>query len=309
MNWAEKYRPKNVDEIMGHEKFTSDARGWVDNKEMPNVLIYGFHNGTGKTSAAHVIANEILGEHKSTQFLEINASQDRRLDTIRETVTNFASTKCNEDVPFKIILMDELDGMTKDSQRALKRTMEKAYHIRFIITCNAINDIDTAIKSRCANYWFKPLDSDSVLSVLKDISKKEKLTLLYPDLRIFVEAIGGDMRRAINELQAISNSSGTTEFLPLVEKSSVFTSQYERVLDSISIGDDDKALDILLDEVYEGKSIKNITHNLHSIVLNTDKISRIGKYKWLRLLGEMEWRGSNMTPKILVSWFVAQFYE
>lgn len=309
MNWTEKYRPKNIDEIIGHSKFTDDARGWIDNKEMPNVLIYGVCNGTGKTSAGHALANEMLGEHKSTQFLEINASQDRRLDTIRETVTNFASTKCNEDVPFKIILMDELDGMTKDSQRALKRTMEKAFHIRFIITCNAIHEIDSAIKSRCANYLFNSIGTDNVLSVLKNISKEEKLTLLYTELKMFAEVLGGDMRRAINELQAISNSSGTTEFLPLVEKSVEFTSQYERVVDLISLGDDDEALGILLDEVYKGRGIKTIINNLHSIVLNADDISRIGKYKWLRLLGESEWRSSSMTPKILVSWLVAQFYE
>ena len=142
-----------------------------------------------------------------------------------------------------------------------------------------------------------------------NISKKEKLTLLHSDLKIFTESLGGDMRRAINELQAFSNSSGTTEFLPLVEKSTAFTSQYEKVVDLISLGDDDRALNILLDEVYKGKGIKTIIHNLHSIVLNMDEISRIAKYKWLRLLGESEWRSSSMTPKILVSWLVAQFYE
>ena len=305
-NWSEKYRPKNIDEIIGHNKFTDDARGWIDNKEMPNVLIYGVSNGTGKTSAGHALANEMLGEHKSTQFLEINASQDRRLDTIRETVTNFASTKCNEDVPFKIILMDELDGMTKDSQRALKRTMEKAYHVRFIITCNNTHEIDSAIKSRCANYVFNSVSVETMVGVLYYISGKEKLTLMKADLRVFAEALDGDMRRAINELQACaySNQKG---FLPLVERSKGLISQYGKVVDLISLGDNDRALDILLGEVYNGKGVKTIIHNLHSIVLNTDKISRIAKYKWLRLLGESEWRSSSMTPKILVSWLVAQF--
>jgi len=303
-NWVEKYRPNNIDEVIGQNKFTDDASWWINNKEMPNVLIYG-REGTGKTSAGHALANNILGEHKNTQFLEINASQDRRLDTIRETVANFASTKCHEEVPFKMILMDELDGMTKDSQRALKRTMEKAYHVRFIITCNDINSIDAPIRSRCANYLFNPVSVNSMVEVLKEIGKKEKLTFMNADLKVFVKSLNGDMRRAINELQACAytNKKGV---LPLVEKSKEFISQYEKVVDSIRLYGGDDALDILLDEIYKGRSVKEITHNLHRIVLNGNEIKGTEKYKWLRLLGEMEWRSSNMTPKILVSWLVAQ---
>ena len=307
MNWTEKYRPKNMNEVIGQNKFTDDASWWIYNKEMPNVLIYG-GAGTGKTSAAHAIANEILGEYKSTQFLEINASQDRRLDTIRETVANFASCRSNDEVPFKMILMDELDGMTKDSQRALKRTMERAYNVRFVITCNSVHEIDTPIRSRCANYLFNPVSVGTMVDVLWEIGIKEKLTMERTQLKVFAESLNGDMRRAINELQACAytNKNG---MLPLVEKSKEFISQYEKVIDSIRLYGGDEALDILLDEIYRGRSVKEITHNLHRIVLNGDEIKGTEKYKWLRLLGEMEWRSSNMTPKILVSWLVAQFYD
>ena len=145
MNWTEKYRPKRIADIRGQNKFVADATSWIEKNNMPNVLIYG-NPGNGKTTAGHCLANEFLGDGKQNNFIEINASQDRKLDTIRTTITNFANTKGSDDVPFKICLLDEIDGMTRDSQRALKRTMERATNVRFIITCNEHSDVDYAIE-------------------------------------------------------------------------------------------------------------------------------------------------------------------
>jgi len=302
MNWTEKYRPKIIEEVIGQNKFTDDAKNWVAIYEMPNILLYG-QPGTGKTSAAYVIAKQMLGEHMSSQFKEINASQDRRLDTIRETVSNFASWKAIDEVPFKIMLMDELDGMTKDSQRALKRTMERAHNVRFIITCNNPHEIDMAIRSRCANYLFMPLSVDTIVDILSIICEKEKLSFNKVELTKFAELLNGDLRRGINELQACSYSGGS-----LVDKSKEFISQYKDVVKSVSAREYDGALTVLLDEVYRGRNVREISHNLHRIILEEEMENRV-KYKWLRLLGEMEWRAKDMTPKIIVSWLIAQLYE
>ena len=151
MNWTEKYRPQRLEDIRGQRKFVDDAKYWIERNDMPNVLIYGM-GGTGKTTAGLILAKQFLGENFDTDFKEINASQDRKLDTIRETISTFANLKSTSDVPFKVMLLDELDGMTKDSQRALKRTMERATNVRFIITCNDEHMVEYPIRSRCANY-------------------------------------------------------------------------------------------------------------------------------------------------------------
>jgi len=95
-------------DIKGQNKFVKDALSWNMRKEMPNIMIYGIP-GNGKTSAAHALGNDFLGVSKSMNFIEINASQDRRIETIRTTITNFANHKGTDNVPFKICFLDEID--------------------------------------------------------------------------------------------------------------------------------------------------------------------------------------------------------
>ena len=304
MNWTEKYRPKRLSDIVGQRKFVDDATSWVKVNDMPNVLMYG-PAGTGKTSAAIVLGKEFLGKHLDTHFKEINASQDRRLDTIRDTITNFASWKHNEEVPFKICLLDEIDGMTKDSQRALKRTMERAHNVRFIITCNNEHNVEYPIRSRCANYWFKPIPIEEMERMIKEICELEKHDYIDSRIERFCKVMNGDMRRAINELQAVNHSRGNIE-----EVTKDFMNNYIEILSKINsdVGKTkEEGLAILLAEVYLGRSIEEIANNLHHCVLEMD-LSRAEKFNNLARIGEMEWRAKTMTPKILVSWFAAQYW-
>ena len=301
MNWTEKYRPKTIEQIIGQDRFVDDARGWMTNGDMPNLLFYG-PAGTGKTTAGIVLAKHFLGEHYASHFMEINASQDRRLETIRTKVADFASWRGNPEVPFKVMLLDELDGMHRDAQRALKRTMERATSVRFIITCNDPHDIDYPIRSRCANYAFSRLNVTDMCLMLNEICAKESYnTVTVEELKVFAEALNGDMRRAINELQASAYSKSN-----IIDTSKEFISTYQNVFDLINDGKHSTALDALLDEIYKGKEVKTMVQNLHQIVLDSGTERKI-KFKWLRLLGEMEWRHRMMTPKIIASWFVAQF--
>ena len=203
MLWTEKYRPKKLNEIIGQEHFVSDARGWIEEKNMPNVLLYG-NPGNGKTGAGLVLGREILGETFKDNYFEVNASDDRRLENVRTTIKNIAQSGTIGDAPFRILLLDEMDGMTTDAQNALKRIMERySNNIRFVITCNDRNKIIFALQSRCANYHFKPLSNEAVLEVLTSILKAEEITRFSQDeLDSFIYAMNGDMRRAITELQA-----------------------------------------------------------------------------------------------------------
>ena len=208
MLWTEKYRPNKLSDIIGQEHFVMDAKGWIEENNIPNLLLYG-NPGNGKTSAGLVIGKEILKDTFADNYIEVNASDDRRLENVRTTIKQIAQSGTIGDAPFRIVLLDEMDGMTTDAQNALKRIMERyASNIRFIITCNDRNKIIFALQSRCANYHFKPLSNEAMMEVLSSILKAEEITRFSQDeLHSFIYAMNGDMRRAITELQAAKASN------------------------------------------------------------------------------------------------------
>ena len=156
MLWTEKYRPSKLSDIAGQEHFVLDAEQWVLENNMPNVLAYGMQ-GTGKTGAAIALAKSMLRDTFKDNFFEVNASDDRRLETVRTTIKQVAQSGTSlGDASFRIMLLDEMDGMTSDAQNALKRIMERyANNIRFIITCNDKSRIIFPLQSRYA-------DTDSI---------------------------------------------------------------------------------------------------------------------------------------------------
>ena len=300
MLWTEKYRPKNLNEVIGQEHFVSDARSWVEENNMPNILLYG-NPGNGKTGAGLVIGREILGDSFQDNFVEVNASDDRRLENVRTTIKNIAQSGTIGDAPFRIVLLDEMDGMTTDAQNALKRIMERyASNIRFIITCNDRNKIIFALQSRCANYHFKPLSNEAVLEVLTSILKAEEITRFSQDeLDSFIYAMNGDMRRAITELQAAKASNST-----LKTQIDAGLNEYKKLLMKI-VNKDNFALSTIHDFLHNGFTIREICIGLHDAVIQTELESNI-KFKILRTIGESEWRSTTMTPKVLASWLVSQ---
>ena len=300
MLWTEKYRPKKLNEVIGQEHFTSDARGWIEEKNMPNILLYG-NPGNGKTGAGLVIGREILGETFKDNYVEVNASDDRRLENVRTTIKNIAQSGTMGDAPFRIVLLDEMDGMTTDAQNALKRIMERyASNIRFIITCNDRNKIIFALQSRCANYHFKPLSNEAVLEVLTSILKAEEITKFSQDeLHSFIYAMNGDMRRAITELQAAKASNST-----LKKQIDAGLNEYKKLLMKI-MNKDNFALSNIHDFLHNGFTIREICIGLHDAVIESDLESNL-KFKILRTIGESEWRSTTMTPKVLASWLISQ---
>lgn len=200
--WAEKYRPRSLDDIVNQEEIVKRLKKFVEEKNMPHLLFVG-PPGTGKTTAAHALAHDLYGENYLQYMLELNASDERGIDTIRTKVKEFARSRTPPGIPFKIVLLDEADNMTADAQQALRRLMEMyTTSTRFILIANFPSKIIEPIQSRCALFRFTPLKKEDVIARLKWICEQEKCKYTEEGLETIYEISEGDMRRAINVLQA-----------------------------------------------------------------------------------------------------------
>ena len=200
--WTEKYRPQDFDEFKGQKEILKRVKAFVKQKNMPHLLFAG-PAGVGKSSLALLITKKLFKEVWRQNFLELNASDERGIDVIRNKVKDFARTRSIGDVPFKIIFLDECDALTKEAQQALRRTMENyTQTTRFILSANYSSKIIDPIQSRCTVFRFKPLEKKDVFEIIERISKQEHLRINEKAKTALYEVSGGDCRRAENILQS-----------------------------------------------------------------------------------------------------------
>jgi replication factor C small subunit len=200
--WTEKYRPQDFSEIQGQKDVVSKVKAFVEQGNMPHLLFAG-PAGVGKTTLALAIGKRLFKDNRRQNFLELNASDERGIDIIRNTVKDFARTRAIGDVPFKIIYLDESDALTREAQQALRRTMENyTQTCRFILSCNYSSKIIDPIQSRCAVFRFKPLQKKDMLKIVDKIAKTEGLKMDEKAKEALFTISEGDCRRMENILQS-----------------------------------------------------------------------------------------------------------
>lgn len=211
--WIEKYRPRTLDEIVDQEDVIRALKGFVNRRSMPHLLFAG-PAGTGKTTTALALAHDIYRSEEllRANYLELNASDERGIDTIRTKIKDFAKTAPFGDAPFKIIHLDEADSLTADAQHALRRIMEMySATTRFILACNYSSKIIDPIQSRTAVFRFGPIPEKAIRDRLIMIAGKEGVKYTDEGISAIVYVAEGDLRRAINLLQTASAMAETVD--------------------------------------------------------------------------------------------------
>jgi replication factor C subunit 3/5 len=211
--WIEKYRPTNFNNIISNDQNITIIKNMLKNGSLPHLLFHGT-SGTGKTSTIMALVNELYGNNKNLMVLKLDASDDRGINSVREEIKGFAEKQNMFHKGVKLIILDEADSMTFDAQFALRRIIEiYSDSTRFCLICNYENKIIPAIRSRCANLRFNPINITDIKNTLDNISKKENLEIIDNSLNIIAYLSNGDLRKAINLLQSIAMKS--TKITPI----------------------------------------------------------------------------------------------
>ncbi len=308
--WTEKYRPKILKEVVGQETNITRLQNMVDKKSLTHCIFAG-PAGTGKTTSALAIAHELYGDNWKNNFLELNSSDERGIDTIRTKVKDFARTVPLGDHSFKIIYLDEADSLTKDAQHALRRTMEKySDNARFILACNWFSKLIPPIQSRAAIFRFSPVPLVQMKENLKKIAFSEKVSVDDKALETIVYLAEGDLRKAINTLQTASLHATTSITEKTIHEvtSTADPAQVKNMIQFSLEGKFEDARNILLNLIVEqGLSGEDIIKEVHKQIFNLN-IENNKKINMLAKVGDYEFRlseGSN--PLVQLEAMLAQF--
>lgn len=300
--WIEIYRPSSLDEVISHGSIIDILRNFIKNKTLPHLLFHG-PSGTGKTSVITAISNEMYGKYSQYMVMEINASQERGIEFVRNKISQFAETKSmlfyteHRDM-FKLIILDEVDAMTIEAQCALRIVMEQyTENVRFCLICNYIEKINLAIQSRCVCLRFLPLKNKYVKLKIMEVCDIENIKITDQATSTLISRSNGDMRKILNVLQAVANYKNITEEII----NGCLSYPCEKIINQYfsSLMDDTLEESILFFDEYENKynfQLTNIITEIHTIIIDIIlgkrkvdfKINQINVQKILDMLKDIE---------------------
>jgi len=280
--WVDKYRPKTLNEIVGHDEVKNMLMTSIKRGDLPHLLFHG-GSGTGKTSTVLALVMQLYGPDKiNDKVLELNASDENGINVVREKIIRFANIVVGSPDPkypspaFKIIILDEADSMTSEAQTALKKVMETTCDItRFIFICNYESKIIDAIKSRCADFRFNPIPDDLMKQKLKTIANDEKINIDDEVFDIITNICEGDARKSINTLQNLKYIPNSTK--RKITKKDIYDitsyldkKYFSKYWKSITTSNISQLSDIVIDISNEGYPINYILQCIKNSVLDSE---------------------------------------
>ena len=288
--WTEKYRPKEFNELFGQEDIVSRIEAFVNQKNMPHLMFTG-PAGTGKSSLSMITVKKLYGNDWKSNYLELNASDERGIDVVRQKIKSFARTQ-SLDGSFKIIFLDEADALTREAQQALRRTMEMfTQTCRFILSCNYSSKIIEPIQSRCAVFRFRQLDNNATKKIIENIARTEGIKITDESIKVLQETSEGDCRRMVNLMQAasVTDKNLTPELIHQIARSSK-PQDVKTMLEAAMRGEFRIAREIMLDLMLEQSMtgidvIKHVMEQIPGL-----KIEEKIKVKLIEKCGEAEFR-------------------
>lgn len=289
--WTEKYRPKTLRDVVGQRAIIEKLSNFVEREALPHCLFSG-PPGTSKTTAAIALARDLFKDSFDRNFMELNASDERGIDVVRNQIKNFARTLPAGGAPFKILVLDEADHLTADAQHALRRTMEAyASSCRMILICNYSSRIIPPIQSRCAIFKFARLDDKDIISRLEYIAKEEGAKIKKDGIESILYLVQGDMRAAINLLQAAASTgkevtsrviyaiSGRAD--PKLIRQMLVSAREKKYIESINI---------LRNLLYQqGISPVDLVRQIHRIIIDED-LPEDARMRLLKQTADAEYR-------------------
>lgn len=305
--WTEKHRPEGLNEVIGHTEQVDRLRTWITDESVPHLLLHG-PAGTGKTASVVAFARDKYGDGWRGNLIEMNASDERGIDVVRDQIKARAQEAPSGDYGFKIIYLDEADNLTKDAQAALRRVMEEySDRTRFFLSCNYPNKLIDPIQSRCTPLPFDRLEEEQIEQLLRGILERENVDYEENAVRKIIEYVEGDARRAVQTLQTSVEDGELTEEVIDVVGGEVDREVVEDMIDLAQKGEIDDAQSLVVNEVLpEVTDYSRFVKTLMRTLQNTDNLPDDVRWYALSQLGEVERNiieGCN--PHVQINSFIA----
>lgn len=287
--WTEKYRPDKLQDVEGNTEAVEKIQEWVSDDSIPHVLLQG-PAGVGKTASIVAFAKEKFGDDWRENLIQMNASDDRGIDTVRDEIKRLAQQSPSGQYQFKILHLDEADSMTNDAMNALRRIMEKySDQTRFFLSCNYANELIDPLQSRCVNLPFKRLEDEEIESVLENIIDEEEIKIEDSAMDDIVNYVDGDARRAVHTLQmSVVDGQITKDSVEFVNLQADFE-DVETMIECAVNGQMEKAMDINTRSVQpDVTDYSQFCKDVLRVLKTSDEFSTDTRFYAMSKVGEME---------------------